>query len=204
MENNNVTNEKANGKKKFNIVYLFCIIIVVIMLVVLIFSGKTKSVSFNTPGYVGDKINSQTINDTVNGTLITEPVLDLSKKPYYKFLGWFDNPEGTGQPIDFSTHLFKDNTVLYTVFAPIDYELNFDYDGGSLEDGKSNPTTYNVETTVFNIIEPTLEGKVFDGWMVITESNEIGQTKYNTPDLIQFLLNKKAEPSNLIIKATWK
>ena len=94
--NNSVkSNKDTKGKKKFSYAYILIGIIVVLGIVMIIMSNKPQVVSFNTPGYIGSKINSVRITDTKNGSIIDEPKLDLTNKPYYDFLGWYDNAAGT-------------------------------------------------------------------------------------------------------------
>ena len=70
----------------------------------------------------------------------------------------------------------------------IDYELN----GGALEAGKTNPTTYTVETPSFELKNPVRTGYTFAGW---TGSN--GTTPQTDVGIVQ------GSTGNLYFEANW-
>lgn len=190
-----LTNKNKKEKKKFSFAYVLVVIIIIFGVIMIAMSIKPQTVSFNTPGYIGSKVNSVRILDTKNGSLIDEPKLNLSTKPYYDFVGWFDNEAGEGEPIDFSTHLFKSSITLYCVFIPTTYTITYELNGG--ENNLENTTTYTIKSTSINILDPTKVGEVFDGW-------EFNNKKYSSSEL-SIILNKYLEnPENITLKAIWK
>ena len=90
--------------------------------------------------------------------------LNNPSKKGYEFTGW----EGTGLTVP-STNV----TIVkgsrgersYTAnYSTIDYTITYDLDGGSLEEGKTNPETYTVETEDFTLNNPSKNGYTFVGW----------------------------------------
>ena len=52
--------------------------------------------------------------------------------------------------------------TMYANWTPMDYEITYDLQGGSL--ATSNPASYNIETATFTLNSPTLDGYTFLGW----------------------------------------
>ncbi len=76
----------------------------------------------------------------------------------YEFKGWKygDNEVPKAMPAE--------NITLTAQWKIINYTITLDYDGGKLPDGKTNPTTYTVETSTFTLEKPVKTGYSFDGW----------------------------------------
>lgn len=55
-------------------------------------------------------------------------------------------------------------TVVYRIFKVHNYNISYNLNGGSLPDGKSNPDTYNVESSDITLNNPVKSGYVFTGW----------------------------------------
>lgn len=47
---------------------------------------------------------------------------------------------------------------------PIDYNITYNLNNGSLPSGKTNPTTYNIETDTITLVNPERSGYEFTGW----------------------------------------
>lgn len=62
---------------------------------------------------------------------------------------------------DFYSSLFA-NTVFEAVWEPVNYNITYDLQGGSVS--AANPTTYNIETSTFTLNNPTKTGYKFTGW----------------------------------------
>ena len=104
------------------------------------------------------------INSIVNGEVV-ETIVDYNTKPEKpedpQIEGYiFDNWYVGNQVYNFDKPL-TDDVEVKAKFNIINYDINYDLDGGS---GSGNPTTYNVETESFDLVNPTKEGYVFSGW----------------------------------------
>ena len=51
-------------------------------------------------------------------------------------------------------------------YSPITYHINYDYDGGNLPSGVTNPSTYNIETPDIVLNEPVKEGYTFKNYTI--------------------------------------
>lgn len=106
--------------------------------------------------------------DTKFDDLTIDPMLLKEKAPIdnlpepsrvgYEFKGWKygDNEVPKAMPAK--------NITLTAQWEIINYTITLDYDGGQLPDGKTNPTTYTVETPTFTLEKPVKTGYSFDGW----------------------------------------
>lgn len=56
------------------------------------------------------------------------------------------------------------NFMLTASWSLNEYKLTYDLDGGALPEGKSNPTSFTVETPDITLINPTKKGFSFLGW----------------------------------------
>lgn len=54
--------------------------------------------------------------------------------------------------------------TITALWTPTVYNINLDYDGGALPTGKSNPTTFTIETETFTLEKPEKTGYTFAGW----------------------------------------
>ncbi len=82
----------------------------------------------------------------------------------YKFLGW----TGTnGDVPEMSVSIEKGSTgnrVYIANWEVVPYTLTYNFAGGSLADGVSNPVTYTIESEEITLENPTREGYTFTGW----------------------------------------
>ena len=84
-----------------------------------------------------------------------------------------DNPTKTGYDFDvwkkgnaefdFDTPI-TEHTNLKASWTPTEYTITYSLDGGNLDEGVTNPTTYTIETSTFTINNPSKEGYIFRGW----------------------------------------
>lgn len=80
----------------------------------------------------------------------------------YTWNKWTGTHDTTGQKYSFD---MPANNVTDTANATaIVYKITYDLDGGALPDGKTNPTTYTIETATFTLNNPTKSGYIFKGW----------------------------------------
>ena len=106
--------------------------------------------------------------DVANPTTYTveTPTITLNNptKLGYNFIGW------TGNGITSPT--LEMNVVLGTIgditfeahFEIIEYDITYNLNGGALEEGKTNPAKYTIETETFTLNNPKKTGYIFSGW----------------------------------------
>ena len=87
------------------------------------------------------------------GTNVTAPA-DPTKEGY-TFAGW-DKAVPETMPAE--------NVTLKATWTPITYSISYDLDGGSLEQGDTNPEEYTIESEAITLKNPTKEGFEFTGW----------------------------------------
>lgn len=93
-----------------------------------------------------------------------EITLGDAEKTGYTFKGW--TTDGVATPtknLTIPTHS-SGNKTFTANWEIITYDISYDLKSGSLEDGKMNPTTYDVETESFTLNNPTRTGYTFKGW----------------------------------------
>ena len=121
------------------------------------FIAPSKSLTLNLNG--GTLENAPTSYKVGYGLVLPTPT-----KTDYDFLGWFDNAECTGAPIESISNTANQDVVLYAGWAQnivasnITYELN----GGTAE---GLPTEY-IEGVVTALPNATKEGYTFLGWFL--------------------------------------
>ena len=93
---------------------------------------------------------------------------------------------------DLATDIYKDATLHAMWSDPINYTITYDLDGGTVSPANANPTSYNVETETFTLVNPTKTGYTFTGW---TGSN--GTTPQTTVTIA------KGSTGNKEYKANW-
>ncbi len=93
--------------------------------------------------------------------------LNNPSKVGYNFIGWegTDLVGNTNLVVTIPTGSTGHRS--YTAnYEPITYNLTYDYDGGSLDDGKTNPSTYNIETPDILLNNPSKEGYEFINYTI--------------------------------------
>lgn len=106
----------------------------------------------NYPISTAFKIGS---NVTVKATL----------KSDYQFVNWTDDKGNVKSTNINYTFTMPSTDVSLTANAkPKEYKITYNLDGGKLENGKTNPTGYNMYTDDFTLNNPVREGYVFEGW----------------------------------------
>ena len=90
--------------------------------------------------------------------------LNNPSKENYIFEGWSGTGiDGVSKNVTIETGS-TGNRTYEAVFTPIEYTITYDLGEGSLEEGKTNPITYTVETEDFTLNNPIKENSKFDGW----------------------------------------
>lgn len=103
--------------------------------------------------------------------------LPVLSKSGYKFIGWFDNPDFTGNPI---TSIAKGTTgdiSLYPKWEIRNYTIEYNLNGGSFAEGVEPITSFNVLTETFKLPVPVKEGYVFIGWDKVNTSDVEHETE---------------------------
>ena len=104
--------------------------------------------------------SSKTVTyDSTYGTLPTPT------RTCYTFNGWYSASSG-GTQITSSTKVSTSSAkTLYAQWTPYTYTITYNLDGGTLQSGKTNPTSYTIEDG-FILNNPTKFGYTFKGWKV--------------------------------------
>ncbi len=88
----------------------------------------------------------------------------------YKFVGWYDNPELTGSPVEFPFEMFDENVNFYAKYVEIDYNVNYAIADGCAGYGKINGNIVKVTEDLSDkevadgCTAVPNDGYIFDGW----------------------------------------
>lgn len=203
-----------NSKKRLITIIGSLVVFVAIIVIICVSANAPKKVTFSAPGKFGYTFPAALIEDPENGSLVTPPDSSKLEIPHYEFVGWFDNMEGSGDPIDFSTRKFTTSTVVYGIWNGKKYNITYDYDGGELKEGFTNPSYYYITHTLTSIekdedqklilnsnsllFEPVKDGRTFVGWQI-----NGGETKKSI-DLERLFRTWFDSPiGDVTIKAVW-
>ncbi len=69
---------------------------------------------------------------------------------------------------------YYENKSFDPSWDPIEYDITYQLNHGSMPSGKTNPSTYTVETTTFTLNNPERTGYTFTGWTITGASNITG------------------------------
>lgn len=108
----------------------------------------------------------------------------------YIFKYWSEN----GKKVDKLPTTMPAESHIYTaIWEQETYQITYDLNGGSMKSGEKNPTTYNVDTTVFKLKNPVRAGYTFTGW----SGTEITEVSDNVSV-------KQGSTDNRTYKANWR
>ena len=113
----------------------------------------------------GSLLSSEQVEYQGHATKPTDP-----SKTGYTFKHW--SLEENGAEYNFDTEIIEANTNLYAVYEIVEYDINYDLDGGSI--ATANPDKYTIESDSITLTNPTKEGYTFLGW---TGTGLSGNTK---------------------------
>lgn len=88
----------------------------------------------------------------------------------YKLVGWYDNPELTGSPVQFPYTMQNENVKFYAKYIEIDYNVNYAIASGCSGYGKINGNIITVtenlsgKETADGCTATPNDGYTFDGW----------------------------------------
>ena len=121
--------------------------------------AKEYSITYNT---FGGEINSSAQTSYLEGDSFS------LQTPYRNediFLGWYDNPEFTGEPIESVTETTKGDLTLYAKWRQ-KFTISYNVLGGELTN--TEPSTY-FEGYTYSLPTPTREDYQFMGWYLNSE-----------------------------------
>ena len=146
-------------------------------------NGNTPSVNVTIPhGSTGDKeytVNFETISYSITYTLnggeyddgVSNPgsytiespdiLLNNPHKDGYTFKGWTGTEVDTASTSVTIAHGSTGHRSYLANYDPIVYNITYDYDGGALQNGETNPSTYTIETPDIIFNNPVKEGYNF-------------------------------------------
>ena len=114
----------------------------------------------------------------------------------YIFASWNTSADGKGTDYSagakFTANLSESTTTtLYAKWTTDAYTISYDLAGGVLPSGKTNPTSYSVDTASFTLNNPERTGYTFTGW---TGSN--GTTPQTTVTITKGTTGNKSYTAN--------
>lgn len=80
-----------------------------------------------------------------------------------EFAGYLENDKNPGR-IPFGTVAADRTLTLRLYYAPVEYTIRYDLDGGYLPEGQTNPTRYTVQSDAITLVRPIKPGYIFTGW----------------------------------------
>lgn len=134
---------------------------------VAVWSPLTVPVYYNLNGGSADNRTSYTFGE--EAFALNAPV-----REHYEFKGWRTSRDEEPKK-DYTVNTERAETlVLEAVWAPVEYEIVYNLNGGVFPEYPENPTSLTVEDDTFTIINPTREGYDFKGWKIEVTSPSYG------------------------------
>ena len=134
---------------------------------VAVWSPLTVPVYYNLNGGSADNRTSYTFGE--EAFALNAPV-----REHYEFKGWRTSRDEEPKK-DYTMNTERAETlVLEAVWAPVEYEIVYNLNGGAFPEYPENPTSLTVEDDTFTIINPTREGYDFKGWKIEVTSPSYG------------------------------
>lgn len=129
------------------------------------FEPLTYTVQFNT--MLDGVANPPSRNITYDESQIF-PILSTAGRA---FNGWYTQSNGGGTCVANSDGVLLANkwniasdTTLYAKWTAITYTITYHLNGGTYNEGESNPPTYTIDTATFTLVDPVYENHRFMGW----------------------------------------
>lgn len=154
----------------------------------------TAKVDYYTVTFYDGTTELQTLAQQIvlKGAVASAPT-DTPAKTGYTFSKWV-TADGSSTEYDFSGAV-TGKTSVYASWTPDTYKIAYDLAGGELPAGKTNPTTYTIETADFMLQNPERIGYSFAGWSgtgLTADSTAVTIVKGSTGDR-EYTANWKAE-----------
>ena len=94
----------------------------------------------------------------------------------YSFVCWNTSMDGSGTDYKPGDSYKEDVDIrLYAKWTAVKYTISYDLAGGTMPDGKSNPTEYTIESDTFFLLNPERKGYSFVGWKASDSSDETAE-----------------------------
>lgn len=132
--------QKEIKKKTITIIGIVAVFVALLVFAIIVFKTPVK-VSFSAPGKLGFSIDPVVVDKDGK---IAVPDSKLTDQKHYNFLGWYDNQEGKGDPIDLANTVFEESTTIYAIWDVIEYKVTYDLAGGAFEAGSFVPSFYTI------------------------------------------------------------
>ena len=88
------------------------------------------------------------------------PAQEKPTREGYTFVSWDKNVPDTVS----DENVKNGKLVFQAVWKEIAYTISYDLAGGSLPTGKTNPTTFTINSKPMDLVQPKREGYTFEGW----------------------------------------
>ena len=88
-------------------------------------------------------------------------LLENPTKSGYKFVGWYDNENFTGEAITEISAGTMGDVTLYAKWNALDYRISYELNGGT---NAENPDGYDVSDLPVSLHVPSRTGYIFKGW----------------------------------------
>ena len=140
----------------------------------------------------------------INGIAIALLEENTFTKEGYEFVEWNTEADGSGDGFEAGSEIeVSEDTTLYAIWTPVVYDLDYDLNGGEIEE--ENVSEYTIETEDFTLNNPTRVGYEFLGWTSDEITNpqvELTIVKGTTGDK-EFTANWKANDDTQYIVRHW-
>ncbi len=134
------------------------------------FDIETDTITSDITLYAKWSINEYTITFNSNGGSAISPITDdfgatitppaNPTKDGYTFDDWYLDAELTTPVVDYT--MPSEDITVYAGWDLVTYDITYVMDGGT--NNPSNPTSYNIESATFTLLDSEKEGYSFDGW----------------------------------------
>ena len=113
----------------------------------------------------------------IHGTATPLPAADRLQRIGYRFVGWYDNENFTGNPLtELPSEGVTADVTLYARWETVPYRVTYMLNGGTVPQPDTNPEAYTVESESFTLKNPERTGHTFKGWSGTGLTGENNQT----------------------------
>ena len=113
----------------------------------------------------------------IHGTATPLPAADRLQRNGYRFVGWYNNENFTGNPLtELPAEGVTADVTLYARWETVPYRVTYMLNGGTVPQPDTNPEAYTVESESFTLKNPERTGHTFKGWSGTGLTGENNQT----------------------------